>query len=333
MDRLTERGESDSKEDDRRNLFLANILSYLMPKDLCHFQETSSQYLHSKETEMVWKRLCWRRWSHQRDSLPESSCLRKDGKPSWRLTYKIWAHEMKIPHGRLMPMSQRVFGRNKGDGVNCWLYLRHSSDCLLLPARGSHDDHCLGHLRLCLQNTALCPTQFLLQTSFRVYLKGSPGTTELLPICGSELSARNGLLVETNVCGSGSTMTKTPLPPPLSEPITLSNLEFVVITLQVICPEGVTNEVDLLSCIDRIHVTGWRMNPHEREAREKEGEREGAAERDGTDEALSLGCKESNAFAFEVPVDDEERIWSAYETAPGGVILLREATLMRDRGT
>jgi hypothetical protein len=128
-------------------------------------------------------------------------------------------------------------------------------------------------------------------------------------------------------------MTKTPLPPPLSEPITLSNLEFVVITLQVICPEGVTNEVDLLSCIDRIHVTGWRMNPYEREAREKEGEREGAAEREGTDEALSLGCKESNAFAFEVPVDDEERIWSAYETAPGGVILLREATLMRDRGT
>jgi hypothetical protein len=299
---------------------LTKILSYLMPQDLCHFEETSQRYLCSREAELIWKQFCWKRWYVQREIVSENSCLKsKDGKPSWKLTYKIWIHEMKIPHGRLMPMTQRVFGRNKGDGIDCWFYLRHSNDCLLTPAshsQGSQNNSkaCLGSLRLCLQNTSLCPLQLFLQESFQIDLKSSPetgGPADQLLISLSELSAKNGLLIETIAPTTGL----------MTESVNLSYLEFAIITLQVICSEGVSNEVDLLSSIDRVRVVGWRASHPLHRGSEKEG----------VDEITSCERCSSSISRVEVSVDDEELIWRAYETAPGGVILLREATLLRGR--
>lgn len=98
--------------------------------------------------------------------------------------------------------------------------------------------------------------------------------------------------------------------------VTLQYLDFVVITLQVLCPSEIINEVDLLSSLDRVHIIGWRSR-HFHEAvpvvvneKENEGEDSGA-----------LATVDINVY-------DEERIWDAYQTAPGGIILLRELSQM-----
>jgi hypothetical protein len=108
-----------------------------------------------------------------------------------------------------------------------------------------------------------------------------------------------------------------------SQLVTLHYLDFVVISLQVLCPVEIVNEVDLLSSLDRVHIVGWRSHHfHEQTIRTAvdidvaEGEEEKVAEESG--EIVTL----------DVFVDDEERIWDAYQTAPGGILLLRELSEM-----
>jgi hypothetical protein len=300
------------KSSNENSLFpFLSILSYLLPKEICSLSEVSKRYSSHSSFDVIWKELCVKRWLSHRQHISDTLCLKRDGKnPCWKLTYKVWAHEMKIPHGKLMPIVQRVFGKSQKNHLNCWFYLRHANDCLLrqIQSQQSRDfpqspppSSSVGNLRLCLQNTSLTSIQFHLYTSFQIYLKGSDASS--LPVHHAELSAKNGEMLE-----------------PVSESsqlVTLHYLDFVVITLQILCPVEIINEVDLLSSLDRVHIIGWRSQ-HFHETATSATTSDDPAEEEESGEIVTL----------DVFVDDEERIWDAYQTAPGGIILLKELSQM-----
>lgn len=285
--------------------YILSILSYLHPKDLLIIHQLSHEYssINSPVMDIIWKECCIQRWLASRQTVSNGLCLKRDSLPSWKITYKVWQHEMKIPHGKFMPISQRVFGKYRGKGLDCWFYLKHSNDCLLHSSE-KYPNSVIGNIRLCIQNTFLNTIQFHLLTSFQFYLKGEPCTP--LPVINSQLSSKNGIEEKS----------------PINELVTLQYLEYAVITLQILCPSGMSNEVDLLSSLDRIDGRGWRSSCiHDRHHKSKFlfFETQGESFMDNIDDS-----DKGELSTLTVQVVEEDKVWNAYQSAPGGVILLKE---------
>lgn len=271
-------------------------------------------------------------------------CLKKYGIYSWKYTFIIWTKEMKIPYGKYMPRNQYCFGKIKEKLINCWLYLQHTPDSVLLLNQ-LNLNYSIGNIRICLQNDRDNSIYINLSNSFEVRSKSQKNIGfETIPIMNTSLTAFNGLSISDYLNSNDNTIFTHN-----SSVLKLDQYEFAVFTLKVICPEGIRHEIDLLSSLRSVCISLSQseefinispklindQNSNDEKVLISEQQPESTYSTEISLKELKISENDDNNHNYsssdifiEIPVYDEDILWNSYEMTPGGVILLKDVNTM-----
>jgi hypothetical protein len=242
------------------------IAMFLDERSLCRWTQTCKSLWLADNllTEEAWRVLCEKRW------LRTKNLLRSTGTRSFKTAYHILSFRKLPPKGKYTEKRNRLFGYGCSDGLSVWFYLDHSSDCR--PRMKTHQGRPtpIITIRLCIQNIrhdriSIMNNQSAFTLISKEDLFGADQMINHLQCFSYKVIAFNGQEVDQYFMPpSSGTANKSNVAPPIQ----LLFLESVVISLDVECQEDMENEVDFLTSMAKILVTGNASvsypTPHER---------------------------------------------------------------------
>ena len=247
-------------------------LTYLDQKSLTSF------YRSSKESSIIiiddlWKSLAKRRWN------VSDITIKIIGADCWKTAYQIMTQRQKLPIGFFTEKYVVTFGKGRQNGIDSWILVGHTADARL--TRYAHGFNTI-EVRLCIQNY-LNDAVDVLTSTIKIACRSEDESIVYYPIENGNVVAKNGLRV--------------PFYQKSSDSITLYNLEYVVLSLSVICrADMIFYETDFL--VRAQYVQFDILNN-------------------------SLNSHPCCTFSIKAFFDDENLLWDHYMELPGGVVLFQ----------
>jgi hypothetical protein len=272
------------------------IVQYMNAIDMFRLEGTCKYFNEFFIPEHVWQELCIRRWR------VNEKAAKVVGAAHWKYAYAILQRRKKLPKGSYTD-SQRnaTFGFGRAGGCDCWILIGHRPNTAAnqILVRGQQVRSI--EFRVCFQNVYNGKvTLNLNETLARFHHLDDQYDLKEAETLNHKIIALNGNRVA------------------VSDPVvTLKQLEFAVISFDVICPRDVYHETDLLSMSRKLTVhwdlcdrcDGRIAHAHDRTSSLRKRE------------ALTpANYKISKVICKFI---DEAQIWDLYTELPGNVVLLR----------
>jgi hypothetical protein len=238
--------------------------------------------------EEVWKYLCIKRWR-----IDERIC-RRLGTTSMRNVYRMLSHRIFLPRGRYTEKHNYIFAKAKREGICGWSLVGHTANARL-RSDPSHNFHVID-LRIGIQNAHhglvaidISPQGLLSTIVFNSLSCEEDFEHSFCYPVKANVVAFNGVPTDK----TSSDVDKT------DAVVYLGPLDFVLLSIEVMCPQWMVHETDFLSSMRSVDIKTRVVAPifpFDRCLRE---------------------ITVSPAFL------DEDKIWDYYEELPGGIVLLR----------
>lgn len=270
------------------------IFSFLTARDWWSMRTMNKRSCRSIQTDNrldeFWKVLVTRRWNENF----VDKVLRVIGAQSWSMAYEVMSLRHRMPRGSYTERHHAQFGHSRQDNCDVWILLGHRPNTKTQRLRGSVSDERSIELRLCVQNV-YNGVQHVDICKIAVYLNTEDLKSFIRCKClDAKVIALNGVRTSASFIND------------LDRPriVALKQLEFLVVSIQVVCSSVVEHETDFLSMAS--HVTIEWNRP--------------------------VSMEEKESVSQRVDFVGEDKVWELYMELPGNVILLRkdcEATFSR----
>jgi hypothetical protein len=198
------------------------------------------------------------------------------------MAYRLMTWKHRVPRGIYTEKHNIVFAEGKGVGCECWILLAHRTSTRLRHIDGVNNSI---ELRICIQNiTHKVLSVPLNGPSFEILCRTGTHDVDDLPVSKVKAVALNGQKIQE------LTTQKTK-----KSRIELNPLEFVVLSLEVICPADMEFETDFLARAKRLTLQA----------------------------NAGHSATHPQQVLIEAKFIDEDVVWDHYVSLPGGAILLR----------
>jgi hypothetical protein len=279
------------------------LFEHFTEKELCILSMVCKKWHGNQIFENYWKALCCKRWG-----LTDSSRKSLGGAnlPSMRDVYKLLHLRMQIPNGKFTTKQNKVFGKVYENGIGIWLLVGHGKTAMLKESKFQGHNCNRIELRLCIQNLSSDVISLpLTATAVEVRCNESEEVA-LGELAHSDLRviAKNGQVVPSSP--------DHVIPQILQN--SLDQMDFVVVSFYVYCPESIESEPDFLTMISKLALKINRTM----------GSHSSANRTDVLHFVSSKSVVPSIQQELIVKRNRDEEIWSSYQTLPNGLVMMQD---------
>ena len=279
------------------------ILSYFDAKSLCVVESVSHNMKTILEDCYTWEVLCDQRWKC-------SKRVRKVlGVQSWKMAYRIMMKRQRLPKGLYTEKFNRSFGKGRKNGIDSWVLLGHTSNAKPSLRYGLN----VMDIRLCVQNVYNSCLAFKPADAIKILCSNEDLSVYKMNSPNIRLAALNGKRIEQSDKRA-------------FEDIKLYPLDFAVFSCEVILPNDVFYETDLLARLSSLELIASKLSGESLicpKYTTKVGYNKDLEVRARIDANWENICVVNKII-------DEKTMWDAYVELPGGIVLMRDASMMTD---